>query len=328
MPAYDGSGTLFARGCRFTKLDASGAPLVGANNCYVTDALVTLDVGLTFTANKAVEQLNGKGQVCVSYQAPDTLVSGSIAKMSVCTPDPNIMAFLIGGAVVIGGVGSTNEVQSLAITGTPTGGTFTLTFSGQTTSAIAYNATAATVQAALEALSNIDPGDVTATGGALPAIAVTLTFGGQYAGTDVPAVTVTGSFTGGSSPAAAITTTTPGTGGMAIGYRAPEVNTDATPNGVAIEVWTSAIENNAPATTLPYFQWVFPRTHMQLSSAMTLGAAAAGTPEFGGVCEQNSGFGDGPLNDIVFGTDRVWQYCRVASDPTTSPGFVTVLADA
>lgn len=41
-----------------------------------------------------------------------------------------------------------------------TGGTFTLTFEGQTTGAIAYNASAATVQTALEALSNIAPGDV------------------------------------------------------------------------------------------------------------------------------------------------------------------------
>ncbi len=44
-----------------------------------------------------------------------------------------------------------------------TGGTRTLTVSGQTTAAIAYNADAATVQAALVALSNVAPGDVTVT---------------------------------------------------------------------------------------------------------------------------------------------------------------------
>ncbi len=52
-----------------------------------------------------------------------------------------------------------NEQQQVS-TGGATGGTFTLTFSGQTTTALAYNATAAQVQAALEALSNIAPGDV------------------------------------------------------------------------------------------------------------------------------------------------------------------------
>ena len=44
-----------------------------------------------------------------------------------------------------------------------TGGTFTLTYNGQTTAAIAYNATAAQVQSALEALNNIAPGDVVVT---------------------------------------------------------------------------------------------------------------------------------------------------------------------
>ena len=45
-----------------------------------------------------------------------------------------------------------NEVQTISITGSPTGGTFTLSFAGQTTAPIAYNASAATVVAALQAL--------------------------------------------------------------------------------------------------------------------------------------------------------------------------------
>ncbi len=64
------------------------------------------------------------------------------------------------------GVTAANEVQVVTLNGTPTGGTFTLTYSGQTTSAIAYNASAATVDAALEALSNIGAGDVAVTGSA------------------------------------------------------------------------------------------------------------------------------------------------------------------
>src|SRR5262249_41925037 len=52
-----------------------------------------------------------------------------------------------------------DEVQTVTLTGNPTGGTFTLTFSGQTTAAIAYNASAATVQSALQALSSIGSGN-------------------------------------------------------------------------------------------------------------------------------------------------------------------------
>ncbi|HEY0004531.1 MAG TPA: hypothetical protein VGB17_06940 [Pyrinomonadaceae bacterium] len=104
-----------------------------------------------------------------------------------------------------------NEVQSLAKTGTPTAGTFTLTYSGQTTSAIAYNASAATIKAALEALSNIAVGDVSVSGGPLPNTAVVITFKGALGNTNVGAITVDStSVTGGTF---AITTTTQGNAG-------------------------------------------------------------------------------------------------------------------
>ena len=47
-----------------------------------------------------------------------------------------------------GGGGPTNEVQTVRINGSPTGGTFTLTFQGQTTGPIASGADAATLEAA------------------------------------------------------------------------------------------------------------------------------------------------------------------------------------
>lgn len=318
--AYDDAGTLFALGLRLTKLDTDGSPLAGDQNCYVTDSLVTLGAGLNFTSNKVVEQVNGRGQTCVSYQAPDTLQSASISPLQVCVPDPNIMSFLIGGAVIL----TPSEVQSLAVTGGPTGGTFTLTFSGQTTSTIAWNATASAVQSALEALSNVDPGDVVCTGGPLPGTSVVVTFGGQYAGTDVPAMTVTGSFTGGTTPAAAITTTTAGGSGNAIGWRAPQVNVVPVPNGVAIEAWANAMVDNAVSSVLPYWHYIWPRVRLTLSKAFTLDAASVSIPEFDGTAEQNANFGTGPVGDITIPTDRCWQYVREANDPTASPGFVTV----
>lgn len=50
----------------------------------------------------------------------------------------------------------------------PTAGTFTLTYNGQTTSALAYNASAATIQAALEGLSTIGSGNVVVTASSAP----------------------------------------------------------------------------------------------------------------------------------------------------------------
>jgi len=76
-----------------------------------------------------------------------------------------------------------NEVQR--IQQNATGGTFQLTYAGQTTATIAYDATAAAVESALEALSNIAPGDVAVTGGDLDTNAVDVEFTGALAATDV-----------------------------------------------------------------------------------------------------------------------------------------------
>lgn len=109
-----------------------------------------------------------------------------------------------------------NEVQTLAVTGSPTGGTFTISFTNpytgavETTAPLAHNASAAAVQAALVALEAFEPGDVTVAGGPLPGSAVTLTFGGRYASRPVSAVSTTNSFTGGSSPNTTVTETTAG----------------------------------------------------------------------------------------------------------------------
>lgn len=104
-----------------------------------------------------------------------------------------------------------NEVQTLAISGTPTGGTFKLIYDGQTTGNIPYNADAVAVKAALEALSNIAVGDVTCTGGPLPGSSIAITFTGNLGGTDVPQITTDSTgLSGGTSPAAAITETTKG----------------------------------------------------------------------------------------------------------------------
>lgn len=116
-----------------------------------------------------------------------------------------------------GGATGVNEVQTVTITGTPAGGSFTLTYNGQTTAAIAFDATATAVDAALEALSNIDAGEVTVTGGPGPGTAFTVTFTGDLGGTNVNAMTATGSFTGGTSPAVAVTTATPGVAGASDG---------------------------------------------------------------------------------------------------------------
>jgi hypothetical protein len=103
-----------------------------------------------------------------------------------------------------------NAVQTVTITGTPTGGSIRLTIEGRTTGGIAYNAAASAVQSALLALDLLDTGDVVASGGPFPDSAVVLTFGGNYAGMPVSAITATSALTGGTSPAVSVAQTTAG----------------------------------------------------------------------------------------------------------------------
>lgn len=99
---------------------------------------------------------------------------------------------------------SGNRVQVITITGTPTGGTFTVSGFGQTTAPIAYNAAASTVQTAIRAL-----------GGAFANAAVTGSAGGPYTvtlsanvGVATAPLSADGSaLTGGTSPTAVVAQT-------------------------------------------------------------------------------------------------------------------------
>lgn len=100
-----------------------------------------------------------------------------------------------------------NCVQTLTITGTPTGGTYRLRWKGQRTAAINYNANAAAIQSALEALSNIGSGNVAVSGSG----PFTVTFQGTLAGQRQELLELdTNSMTGGTSPSLTIAMTTPG----------------------------------------------------------------------------------------------------------------------
>lgn len=62
--------------------------------------------------------------------------------------------------------------------------------------------------------------------------------------------------------------TVPGPPVKNVGWQAPAVGVDATPNGVAIEVWSKAVAGGKPATTAnggKFFHWIFPYAQMHIS---------------------------------------------------------------
>lgn len=113
-------------------------------------------------------------------------------------------------------VNGTNEIDTITIGGTPTAGSFTLTYDNRTTAAITWSATNATlvanIDAALEALPNIGTSGVTTAVDTMTAGigTITVTFAGSnVAKKNVPVMTGTSSLTG-SSPTLAVATTTAG----------------------------------------------------------------------------------------------------------------------
>ncbi len=137
--------------------------------------------------------------------------------------------------MVLGELIGTNEVQKL----TPsvganeiTGGTFTITYSGQTTAAIAAIASAAEIQAALEALSNVGAGNIHVSGGPIIADDVFLEFTGALGQQNVAQVTVTLSLTSGGTAAVTVSTVTGGAVGTP-GYYAPYVEGNTDGSGLA-----------------------------------------------------------------------------------------------
>lgn len=126
-----------------------------------------------------------------------------------------------------------DEIQTLTIGGTPTGGSFTLTFEGYTTAAIAWTAVDATliadIQAKLEALANIGTGNVLVTDTTMTSGigAATLTFRVGLGKKDVGLVVANSSLTG-TTPTVVVALTTTGVDASARGAAKGATLTDIT----------------------------------------------------------------------------------------------------
>jgi len=112
-------------------------------------------------------------------------------------------------------------------------------------------------------------------------------------------------------------------GGKSVGYKAPLVGVDATPNGVAIEVWSIANVNGRQAAVNPYWHWVFPYTQMHQAGERAIQNDLLAT-SFEGWGVGNVGFGDGPAAPLwPFAADAPVAYARTTSIPVGT-GYQTV----
>jgi hypothetical protein len=106
--------------------------------------------------------------------------------------------FVTAGIVDIRTVSAANNSQQWTITIDATGGTFDIVLNGETAATIAYDATSATIQTALEALASITAGDVTVAGDGPHTVTMAVTFANIATNT---LTTVATSLTGGAQTA-------------------------------------------------------------------------------------------------------------------------------
>jgi hypothetical protein len=128
----------------------------------------------------------------------------------------------------------TDEVQTLTIGGTPTGGTFALSFDGHATAPITWVAVNATllaaIQVALEALPNIGGGNILVAAGTLTAGigTATLTFRLAMGKLAVNTIGVAANNMTGTAPTLAVAETTPGVNATLRGSATGAVLVDST----------------------------------------------------------------------------------------------------
>lgn len=84
---------------RVTRLLATGVPDPGADNLYVSDALVSLTTSPEIEAGDEFIVKNACGSPCVNYKDCDRYKRWNL-ELEICTPDPELHELLAGGVVL------------------------------------------------------------------------------------------------------------------------------------------------------------------------------------------------------------------------------------
>lgn len=107
----------------------------------------------------------------------------------------------------------------LKLTGSPTGGTYTISVDGTASSAIPYNASKTVIQLAIEAIDGVGAGNTSLTGVSISDTnGLKLTLAGDLLGSGAPVTASAASLTGGTTPAITVTVDTPANGWINLGH--------------------------------------------------------------------------------------------------------------
>ncbi|QDT44366.1 putative outer membrane protein pmp20 precursor [Gimesia alba] len=246
LPFVDLVASTVQNGVGVNEVQTIAFPSVPGAGTFTLDFAGSTNGPVTLPFNATAAEVQAALESLDSIGAGNVLVTGSVSPAGFAVEFiGDFRADPVGSLIVLDGSGllvvaptvttvtegtTNNEVQEVMINGAPTGGSFTLSFDGATTGAIAFDADAAAIIAALEALPTVNAGDVIVRGDALSGFEIE--FVGILATINVPQIMADASgLTGGTDPSITIKTTT--VGGYLRGIRG---NTITGNSGAGIEV--------------------------------------------------------------------------------------------
>lgn len=319
---------------RVTRLDGCGVPPVPTttNSLVVSSGFISVQYELDYEDGDEFIQKNANGELCINDRSCDQFKRVMVT-ISFCEVDPDLFSLITANAVEVDASGIdvgfrisegvdcsnftlelwsgidgsgdcplTNEIQTLTEGGSGLT-SYTITFNGQTTASIDDDATAAEVQAALELLDGIDPGDILVTGTTNP-IAMVVTFIGDLAGANQPAMTTTP--TGGTGTVVVATFQAGGvSAGAEYGYFLLPFVKNGTLRNFTIE--------NGP-TTFEIQGWTDASTGWGVGPYNVVASGAAGAPS--------------SLEDAVTDDDHMLVRTTAVPPPAATCGFSTMPAAA
>ena len=106
----------------------------------------------------------------------------------------------------------------------------------------------------------------------------------------------------------------------AVGYALAPVGRDPKPNGVALELWSSQVEQGA---ITGYFKWLLPRVKLQWTKDQQLNGTDPYNCGLEGIAMENPGFGAGPSDEYADWplTSRCFQWQQQAALPDYVYGY-------
>lgn len=111
--------------------------------------------------------------------------------------------------------------------------------------------------------------------------------------------------------------------GVVVGWSPTATGEIDQPNGVALEVWSLAIDGGRQAVVRPYYHWMFPRLYLHPSDDSTLENDVLGWNATGWG-NDNPAFAGTGVEGWEWPTDRPYQYARVPSAPINVNGYELV----